>query len=139
MFQVLDVLAAVRRSTPLVHCMTNTVVPEITANVLLAAGAAPAMIDLLEEAQIFAGIASALLINVGMWLERFVIVAQSLSHSFVPASWDVYRPTFWDYATFAGTIGLFLTLLLLFIRFLPMISIAEMRELVHRTEGSAAD
>ncbi|HNP73786.1 MAG TPA: polysulfide reductase NrfD [Kouleothrix sp.] len=81
----------------------------------------------------------ALLINVGMWLERFVIVAQSLSHSFVPASWDVYRPTFWDYATFAGTIGLFLTLLLLFIRFLPMISIAEMRELVHRTEGSAAD
>ena len=65
MFQVLDVLAAVRRSTPLVHCMTNTVVPEVTANVLLAAGAAPAMIDLPEEAQIFAGIASALLINVG--------------------------------------------------------------------------
>ena len=58
MFQVLDVLAAVRRSTPLVHCMTNTVVPEITANVLLAAGAAPAMIDLPEEAQIFAGVAS---------------------------------------------------------------------------------
>ena len=65
MFQVLDVLAAVRRSTPLVHCMTNTVVPEVTANVLLAVGAAPAMIDLPEEAQIFAGIASALLINVG--------------------------------------------------------------------------
>ena len=65
MFQVLDVLAAVRRSTPLVHCLTNTVVPEVTANVLRAVGAAPAMIDLPEEAEIFAGVASALLINLG--------------------------------------------------------------------------
>ncbi|SHI85276.1 hydroxyethylthiazole kinase [Tessaracoccus bendigoensis DSM 12906] len=59
------VLEEVRRSTPLVHCMTNTVVPEVTANVLLAVGAAPAMIDLPEEAEIFATVASALLINVG--------------------------------------------------------------------------
>lgn len=65
MNQVIAILDEVRRSTPLVHCMTNTVVPEITANVLLAIGAAPAMIDLPEEAEIFAGIASALLINVG--------------------------------------------------------------------------
>lgn len=62
---ILPILDEVRRSTPLVHCMTNTVVPEITANVLLAIGAAPAMIDLPEEAEIFAGVASALLINVG--------------------------------------------------------------------------
>ncbi|MCG6568293.1 hydroxyethylthiazole kinase [Tessaracoccus sp. ZS01] len=62
---IADVLSAVRATTPLVHCMTNTVVPEITANVLLAVGAAPAMIDLPEEAEIFAGLASALLINVG--------------------------------------------------------------------------
>ena len=62
---VSPILSAVRATTPLVHCMTNTVVPQITANVLLAVGAAPAMIDLPEEAEIFAGIASALLINVG--------------------------------------------------------------------------
>lgn len=65
MNQITAVLEEVRGATPLVHCMTNTVVPEITANVLLAIGAAPAMIDLPEEAEIFAGVASALLINVG--------------------------------------------------------------------------
>ena len=59
------ILRAIRDTTPLVHCMTNTVVPEITANVLLAIGAAPAMIDLPEEAEIFATMTSALLINVG--------------------------------------------------------------------------
>lgn len=65
MTRISDILATVRAATPLVHCMTNTVVPEITADVLLAVGAAPAMIDLPEEAEVFAGIASALLINVG--------------------------------------------------------------------------
>ncbi len=65
MNQATHVLAEVRRTTPLIHCMTNTVVPEVTANVLLAVGAAPAMIDLPEEAEIFAGIASGLLVNVG--------------------------------------------------------------------------
>ena len=65
MSTVSAVLSEVRAANPLVHCMTNTVVPEITANVLLAVGAAPAMIDLPEEAAIFAGIASALLINIG--------------------------------------------------------------------------
>lgn len=62
---IASVLTHLRATTPLVHCLTNTVVPQITANVLLAAGAAPAMIDLPEEAEIFAGIASAVLINVG--------------------------------------------------------------------------
>jgi len=62
---ITSVLTQLRATTPLVHCLTNTVVPQITANVLLAAGAAPAMIDLPEEAGIFAGIASAVLINVG--------------------------------------------------------------------------
>ena len=64
------IIAAVRDATPLVHCMTNTVVPEITANVLLSVGAAPAMIDLPEEAAIFATVASALLINVGNGLSE---------------------------------------------------------------------
>jgi Ni/Fe-hydrogenase subunit HybB-like protein len=72
----------------------------------------------------------ALFVNVGMWLERFVIVVTSLHRDFVPSIWRMYYPTIWDWATFIGTIGLFLTLLFLFIRFLPMISISEVRELV---------
>jgi Ni/Fe-hydrogenase subunit HybB-like protein len=74
--------------------------------------------------------AVAMVVNVGMWLERFVIVVTSLTRDFVPSSWGMYSPTFWDWATFAGTIGLFLTLFFLFIRFLPAISIFEMRTLV---------
>jgi molybdopterin-containing oxidoreductase family membrane subunit len=71
-----------------------------------------------------------LIVNVGMWLERFIIIVTSLSRDFVPSAWGMYRATFWDYSTFIGTIGLFLTLLFLFVRFLPMISIFEMRTLV---------
>jgi molybdopterin-containing oxidoreductase family membrane subunit len=73
----------------------------------------------------------ALVINVGMWLERFVIVVTSLHRDYLPSAWDMYTPTFWDWATYLGTIGLFAALLFLFIRFLPMISIFEMQELVH--------
>jgi molybdopterin-containing oxidoreductase family membrane subunit len=72
----------------------------------------------------------AVIVNVGMWLERFVIVVTSLSHDFLPSSWDSYSPTVWDWGLYVGTIGLFLALLFLFIRFLPMISIFEMRTLV---------
>src|SRR5262249_10087924 len=70
-----------------------------------------------------------LVVNVGMWLERFVIVVTSLSRDFLPSSWGMYYPTVWDWATYAGSIGLFLTLLFLFIRLLPMISIFELRTL----------
>jgi molybdopterin-containing oxidoreductase family membrane subunit len=76
----------------------------------------------------------AIISNIGMWLERFVIVVTSLHRDYLPSSWDMYYPTFWDWSTFIGTLGLFLFLLFLFIRFLPMISIFEMRELVHRTD-----
>jgi molybdopterin-containing oxidoreductase family membrane subunit len=72
----------------------------------------------------------AMVVNVGMWLERFVIVVTSLHRDFLPSSWGMYYPTIWDWATFAGTIGLFLMLLFLFIRVLPMISIFEMRTLL---------
>ncbi len=74
--------------------------------------------------------AVSIVINVGMWLERFVIIVTSLHRDFLPSSWGMYTPTFWDWATFIGTIGLFLTMLFLFIRFLPMISIYEMRSVV---------
>ena len=72
----------------------------------------------------------ALIVNVGMWLERFVIVVTSLSRDYLPSSWDTYTPTKWDWGLYIGTFGLFLALLFLFIRFLPMISIFEMRTMV---------
>ncbi len=71
-----------------------------------------------------------LVVNVGMWLERFVIVVTSLHRDFMPSSWGMYMPTVWDWATFVGTLGLFVMLLFLFIRFLPMISIFEMRTIL---------
>jgi molybdopterin-containing oxidoreductase family membrane subunit len=74
--------------------------------------------------------AIALVVNIGMWLERFVIVVTSLHRDFLPSSWGMYYPTRWDWAIFLGTMGLFSTLLFLFIRLLPMISIFEMRGLV---------
>jgi molybdopterin-containing oxidoreductase family membrane subunit len=77
----------------------------------------------------------ALVVNVGMWLERFVIVITSLHRDFVPSSWGMYYPTIWDIATFAGTIGLFLAMMFLFIRGLPAISIFEVREEVHHRAG----
>jgi len=74
-----------------------------------------------------------LVINTGMWLERFVIVVISLTRDFNPSAWGRYSATFWDYATLLGTLGLFVTLLFLFVRGLPAISMAEMRELVSET------
>jgi Ni/Fe-hydrogenase subunit HybB-like protein len=76
----------------------------------------------------------AMVVNVGMWLERYIIIVVSLSRDFLPSSWGLYTGTVWDWSTFIGTIGLFLTLLFLFIRFLPMISIFEMRALLPEAE-----
>jgi molybdopterin-containing oxidoreductase family membrane subunit len=81
--------------------------------------------------------AVALVVLIGMWLERYVIVITSLHRDFLPSSWGMYTPTFWDWAMFVGTIGLFFCLLFLFLRFLPMISIAEMRALVAEEEKEA--
>jgi Ni/Fe-hydrogenase subunit HybB-like protein len=74
-----------------------------------------------------------LVVNTGMWLERFVIIVISLSRDFIPSSWGMYYPTKWDWATYIGTFGLFFTLFFLFIRVLPMISIVEVRSLVAET------
>jgi molybdopterin-containing oxidoreductase family membrane subunit len=73
-----------------------------------------------------------LIINTGMWLERFVIVVISLTRDFMPSAWGRYSATVWDYATFVGTLGLFTMLMFLFVRGLPAIAISEMRELVHQ-------
>ena len=72
----------------------------------------------------------AIIVNIGMWLERFIIVVTSLHRDFLPSAWGRYAPTMWDWSTFVGTIGLFLALLFLFLRFLPMISIFEMRTIL---------
>jgi Ni/Fe-hydrogenase subunit HybB-like protein len=71
-----------------------------------------------------------IIINIGMWLERFVIIVLSLHRDFLPSSWGMFRPTFWDWSTYVGTIGLFMTLFFLFVRLLPVISIFEMRTIV---------
>jgi molybdopterin-containing oxidoreductase family membrane subunit len=73
-------------------------------------------------------------VSIGMWLERFVIVVTSLHRDFLPSSWGMYQPTQWDWSMFIGTIGFFFTLLFLFIRFLPMISIFEMRTILPEAE-----
>ena len=69
-------------------------------------------------------------VNVGMWLERFVIIVTSLHRDFIPSSWQMYYPTRWDFLTFFGTIGLFLTLMFLFVRIMPMIAIFELKTLL---------
>lgn len=76
-----------------------------------------------------------IVVSIGMWLERFVIVVTSLHRDFMPSSWGMYSPTMWDWATYIGTIGLFFTLIFLFVRVLPAISIFEMRTLVPAEEG----
>jgi Ni/Fe-hydrogenase subunit HybB-like protein len=75
-----------------------------------------------------------LVVGVGMWLERFVIIVTSLSRDFLPSSWALYRPTVIDFSTFFGTIGLFVMLIFLFVRFLPVISIFEMRTILPQAE-----
>lgn len=78
----------------------------------------------------------ALIVNLGMWIERYVIVITSLHRDFLPSSWGMYHPTWNDLAVFAGTLGLFVTLIFLFVRFLPMIAMAELRAQVDKPGGA---
>ena len=75
-----------------------------------------------------------LVVLVGMWLERFIIVVVSLHRDFVTSSWGMYYPTKWDWMTYIGTMGMFLAAIFLFVRILPMISIFEMRTLLPEAE-----
>ncbi len=86
--------------------------------------------------------ALSILVNVGMWFERFVIVVTSLHRDFLPSSWGTYSPTWVDVLTYVGTLGFFMTLFLLFIRFLPLIAISEVKGVTpaadpHHPEGGA--
>jgi len=71
-----------------------------------------------------------LIVGVGMWLERFIIVATSLANDFMPSSWDHYAGTVWDWGIYIGTIGFFMFMMCLFLRFLPMIPMTEMKMII---------
>ena len=70
---------------------------------------------------------ASVLINIGMWFERFVIIVSSTYQDFLPSSWGMFHPTLIDILTYLGTFGLFFTLFLLFVRWIPMIAIAEVK------------
>jgi molybdopterin-containing oxidoreductase family membrane subunit len=78
-----------------------------------------------------------IIVNIGMWLERYIIVVTSLHRDFLPSSWDMYSGSIFDWSTYIGSIGLFVALLFLFLRFLPMISIFEMQTLVPKSEPAS--
>ena len=73
-----------------------------------------------------------IVVGIGMWLERFIIVVTSLHRDFLPSSWDMYAGTKWDWGVYVGTIGFFIFMMCLFMRFIPMISVFEIREIVHK-------
>jgi len=79
---------------------------------------------------------AALLINVGMWFERFVIIVSSLSRDFLPGAWGYYKPSWVDVGIFAGSFGLFFTLFLLFIRFLPIIAMSEVKGILPQAHAA---
>jgi molybdopterin-containing oxidoreductase family membrane subunit len=80
-----------------------------------------------------------LIILIGMWLERYVLITTNLSRDYLPSKFGVYSPTVWDWATFLGTVGLFFAMMFLFLRLLPSIATFEMRELVTRKGGPNAE
>jgi Ni/Fe-hydrogenase subunit HybB-like protein len=85
-----------------------------------------------------------IVVNIGMWFERFVITVTSLAQDFLPSSWGYYSPTKWDMLTYLGTFGLFFTFFLLFLRFLPMVAIAEVKMVMpqadpHHTDAHKGD
>jgi len=77
---------------------------------------------------------ASLLVNVGMWFERFVIIVTSLSKDYLPSSWDYYSPTFWDISLLIGSFGLFFTLFLLFIKHLPMVAMSEVKGILPQAD-----
>jgi Ni/Fe-hydrogenase subunit HybB-like protein len=81
-------------------------------------------------------VAIAVLILIGMWLERFVIIVTTLHRDSLPSSWGMFQPTKWDFLTYFSSIGMFFVAFLLFCRFLPMISMAEMRALLPGSQGT---
>jgi molybdopterin-containing oxidoreductase family membrane subunit len=82
--------------------------------------------------------AVSIVINLGMWMERFMIVVQSTHRDFMPSAWGIFRPTAWDWVFLFASMGVFAWLFLLFVRFLPLISMSEVREMEYEERGPAA-
>ena len=78
-----------------------------------------------------------ILVNIGMWCERFLIVIQSLTHDRLPASWRLYAPTWVDISLYLGTIGFFCAAFLLMLRFIPIVPVSEVKELRHTLDSEA--
>lgn len=76
-----------------------------------------------------------LLVNVGMWYERFVIIIGSVAHDFIPYAWGLYRPTWVEFGIMIGSFCLFFFLFVLFVKHLPSVSMTEMKETVHTGEA----
>ena len=82
---------------------------------------------------------ASILINIGMWFERFVIIVTSLAHDFLPSSWHYYKPTIFDIGMLVGSFGVFLTLFLLFLRVLPMIAMSEVKAILPQASAHHLD
>jgi molybdopterin-containing oxidoreductase family membrane subunit len=80
-----------------------------------------------------------ILVNVGMWMERFIIIVGSLERDFLPSSWSSYSPTLIEIATLLGSFGLFFTCFLIFCRLLPVIAMAEVKAVLNGTHGIGAE
>ena len=78
-----------------------------------------------------------IIVNIGMWFERFVIIVTSLHRDFLPSSWVMFYPTWTDVGIFVGSIGLFFVMFLLFIRVLPSVAMAEVKLLVKTSSEQA--
>jgi len=77
---------------------------------------------------------ASIVVNIGMWFERFVIIVTTLTKDFLPSSWDLYSPTIWDVSLLIGTFGLFFTLFLLFIKHLPMVAMSEVKNVLPQSD-----
>jgi molybdopterin-containing oxidoreductase family membrane subunit len=78
----------------------------------------------------------AVLVLIGMWFERFMLIVNTLFRTYLPSSWGMFYPTLWDLIFLFGSIGLFLLLFTLFVRWLPIVAMFEMRKLVHELKES---
>jgi hypothetical protein len=78
--------------------------------------------------------ASSIVINIGMWFERFVIIVSSLHRDFLPSAWGYFRPTIWDVSCLLGSFGLFFTMFCLFVRFLPMVATSEVKTVLPQAD-----
>jgi molybdopterin-containing oxidoreductase family membrane subunit len=79
---------------------------------------------------IFVTFVMSIFVNIGMWFERFVIIATTLARDYLPSSWSYYVPTWVEIGIFLGTLGLFFTLFLIFVRVAPVVAIAEIKSIL---------